>query len=651
MRAARNGEFSSVDLARIDRRAPDGVRARSFSERTMDSEPHFAQLASILFRRRRLIFAVAIAGGMLVGVAGLLIPPKYTATAQLIVESQQADFVRGLAAAIRTTDESAIDTQVTMLSSRVHLQRVLDSLSRESEILAIPEARTEPAAIAGNPAGDKPATSIGGEGAAASSANPTDKLSVEELGHRLKVWLAAPFIQTNPSGRELDELERRLKVMQERRSRVISVTFTATDPERAATIANRVVELHINHQTDEKRVQARQELSRIEKRAAELKADIERTGEAMQKSLEQRLASGPGGSEGDLRLRELEQDAAAIGQSYARLLQRQIEVRDQQENIPSDATILSLATPPDRPSSPNPILFVFPALIVSAIFGSLLAVVREQLDRGLRSEREVTDALDIPCIGLVPQLRRSGLARPDHCLLSQPYAPYTEAIRSAAAALQLAAVQRAPVTVLISSSVPGEGKTTMARSLAVYAAHLGRRVILVDFDFRHPSLLRRQHSKSATLASDLQNRAPAELVHHLPDLNFDYFAMPCLSNDPLALFTDKHVQSFMRQLRDSYDCVLIDSPPLLGITEARLLASFADKCLFVIKWGSTKREVVQNALSLLRNPLRAERTGAVQVSAVLTQVNLTKHAGYHYGDAAEAFTNYGKYYLKGSVRT
>jgi succinoglycan biosynthesis transport protein ExoP len=640
MRAMRNSEFSSVELARIDRSAPNIMRARRSSEQTMERELHFAQLVGMLRRRSRLIVTVAAIGGVLAGAVGLLIPPRYTATAQLIVESQQVDFVGGLSAVARATDESAIDTQVTMLSSREHLQRVLDSLSREPEFQTTPEAGIEPDVIADNPVDFKPLTSIGGEGSAALSRSPGDKLSVGELGRRLKVWLGGPFITRNASARELDEVERGLKVMQERRSRVISVSFTATSPERAAAIANRVVELHVAHQNDEKRSQASQELIRIQARTAELKTESERTGEAMQKSLEQRLAPGPGSREGELRLRELEQEAAVNGQTYASLLQRQIDIRHQQENIPPDAIILSLATPPDRPSSPNPILFIFPALIVSSICGGLLAVVRERLDRGLRSERDVSDALGIPCIGLVPKLRRADLAQPDHSLLSKPFAPYTEAMRSVAATLQLSATPLFPMTVLISSSVPGEGKTTTAISLSVYAAHLGKRVLLVDFDFRHPSILRRLYGEPDKVGPDVQDRPPEQIVHHLGDLNLDYLPLPCSSDDPLAWFTGRHVKTLMRQLRDSYDCVFIDGPPLMGITEARLLAPFADKCLFVIKWGSTRREVAQNALDLLSNPLRPEKGCAVQVSALLTQVNLKEHAGYRYGDVAETYTKY-----------
>jgi succinoglycan biosynthesis transport protein ExoP len=645
MRAARSNEFSSVCAARVDRPKfmPNVVRAHSLSEPTMDRDLHFVQLASILRRRSRLILTVAAVGSILAAAVGLLISPKYTATAQIVVEPQQVDFVDGLAAGTRATDESAIDTQVTMLSSRDHLRRVIEDLSPGREFRAALKAETEPDPMASRPAGDMPSQPTGGEGLAASSASPAGLSNVGELVRRLGVWFGAPFTSRNAAARELDELERQLKVIQERRSRVISVSFTATSPERAATVVNRIVELHVGRQTEVRRAQVSQELNRIGERVAEIEAESERTGEAMQTMLEQRLAAGLGAGKGASRLRELEREVAGNGQTYTGLLRRQMEIREQQANIAPDARVLSLATPPDRPSSPNPILFVFPALIVFSIGGSLLAVVRERLDRGLRCERDVVDALGIPCIGLVPQLPRSDLARPYHCVLNKPFTAYSEAIRSAVATLQLAARQHAPVTVLISSSVPGEGKTTLAASIAVYAAHLGRRVLLVDFDFRHPSDLRQLHGKTDRSVEDLRDHPPTELIHRLRDLNLDYLPMPRSSVDPLALFAGGHVQILMRQLRESYDCVIIDSPPLLGITEARLLAPFADKCLFVIKWDSTKREVAQKALNLLGHPLQTEKGCALEISAVVTQVNLKKHAAYHYGDAAETVAKYSKY--------
>ena len=203
MRAARNSEFASVGLARIDLPTTNVIRARGFNEQAMDGEPHFTQLANILRRRSKLILTVMAVGGMLAGAGGLLIPPRYTATAQLIVEPQQAEFLDGLAATTRATDASTIDTQITMLSSRNHLQRVLDSLSREQDFRALPQAEAEPDAFDGKPPDSTRPISVGVEGFAALSASPDDKLSVGELGRRLKVWFEALFITGNAAARDL----------------------------------------------------------------------------------------------------------------------------------------------------------------------------------------------------------------------------------------------------------------------------------------------------------------------------------------------------------------------------------------------------------------------------------------------------------------
>jgi Mrp family chromosome partitioning ATPase len=104
------------------------------------------------------------------------------------------------------------------------------------------------------------------------------------------------------------------------------------------------------------------------------------------------------------------------------------------------------------------------------------------------------------------------------------------------------------------------------------------------------------------------------------------------------------MQILIRQLRESYDFVVIDSPPVLGVSEARLLAPIADEVLFVVKWNTTRREIAKNALRLLRNSSFDDDTNIAGISAVVTQVDLKKHARYLYGDAIEAFVKYKKYY-------
>jgi polysaccharide biosynthesis transport protein len=593
--AAASGRTSHADL--LQPTEYDVRYTQRAGEPTMAPEIHFQQFVGILRRRARLILMVAACGTMLAGVAGLLIPTDYTAKAQIVVEPQQANLLVGRAAVAPPPDQSAIDTQVTMLTSRDHLQRVLDSLSEGSA--------------------DPMATEVG----------------------------ALSF----------DDLERRLKVKQERASRVIGVSFTSTNPEWAAAVANRVVQLYAEGQSAQRREYATGELARLDKRIAELKTEMERAGTAMPKPIQKLSgtvqATGSEGREAEARLRDLARETATTGQLYDSLLRRQKEIRDQQETIAPDVRIVSLASPPRRPSSPNPILFILPALIVSSICGGFLAVILERLDRGLRSERDINDALGIPCIGLVPRLPRMRRTRPHKYLLTKPSAAYTEAIRSVAAALHLATPNDAPATVLISSSVPREGKTTLAVSLAVYVAFLQRRVLLVDLDFRNPSILRELGSKAerGILDLHLHNRPLAEVVQHMPDLGLDYLPICRCPDDPLALFASGQMPRLLHQLREGYDCVIIDGPPLLGVAEARLLASMVDKVLFVVKWGSTRREVAQNALDLLRKPGRFDENRVKLPSALVAQVDLKKHARYRYGDVGESFVKYRKYFSR-SIR-
>jgi len=613
---------------------------RCIDEWSADREPHLMEMARILNRRRRLIITIAAFSVMLAGVAGLLVSPKYTATAQIVVESEQPGPLGSREEAPRPTDQSAIDTHVTMLASRDHLRRVLESLATSD--------RATPGAAA--PDSLPRSETADGNGAPAETANPA--LDLGELARRVKVWLAAITNSGPAASHALDDLNRGLKVLQERTSRVISVSFTAKTPERAAAVANAVVQQYVSDQAAKERAQANLELAALDDRAAKLKSQLDHATESIQ-SLLRAEPTAAASDQVDARLRALEGEAAASREAYAGILQRQKNIRDQLEIAKPEVRIFSLASPPDRPSSTNPIWFIPPMLIASLIAASLLAVVLERLDQGLHNEHDVTDALGLPCIGLVPQLPRSFARRPSSYLLSNPFTPYTEAIRSAVATLHLAEAHHRPRTVLVSSSVPGEGKTTMAVSLAVYAALLGRRVLLVDFDGRHPSALRVLGQPSQTPPSSQQDHAPEKLIQHIPALKLDYLAVPLGRPDPLAPFIGRQMHEFLRQIAMGYDSVFIDIPPLLGITETRLLAAMVDSVIFVIKWGSTRREMVRNAGELLRRALPSRASAGIQGLALVTQVDLKRHADYHFGDVGEAFVKYRKYYFglgKGAAR-
>jgi succinoglycan biosynthesis transport protein ExoP len=127
------------------------------------------------------------------------------------------------------------------------------------------------------------------------------------------------------------------------------------------------------------------------------------------------------------------------------------------------------------------------------------------------------------------------------------------------------------------------------------------------------------------------------VVQRVPGLQLDYLPACRRPVDPLPLFADERMPRLLRQLRESYDCVVIDSPPLLSVTEARLLAAMVDKVVFVVKWGSTRRDDAQNALNLLRNTGLPGHDRVALAGVVVTQADPKKHARYrYYGDIGDS---------------
>lgn len=581
---------------------------------TMVLEPGFLQVIGILRRRTKPILTLAALGMILAGAAGLLITPKYTATAQVLVRASTPLSPEAV--------QQAVDTQLTMLTSPAHLKRVLDSLRKET---GFGETTSEPEANSASTA----------QAPAVPNTTEAGPLSLKELKRRLDVWIGAlTGHKRDGTGLTFDDLQRRLQVLQDRRSRVIDVSFEWTSPERAAEIVNRTIELYVQNSIEQQRAYSTNEIARLEERISALKGEIDGDNAALQAGRPEPGASRLVGSEAQGAAsdpHELERRAATSAQLYESLIQRQKDIREQDELAAPEASILSLASPPSRPSSPNPILFVLPALIASLICGSLLALALERLDRGLRSEREINDALGLPCIGLVPRIPRRHLSHLSKYLRAKPFSPYARALWSVVATLRMAKPGCAKV-VLISSSIPGEGKTGFARSLATYIGFLGRSVLVVGFDLRKGSRVGKSDDRRS-IDSSLQSRSPVELIRRIPEAGYDYLPMSGHSLDPLT--ATEQMAELIRQLREHYDYVIVDGPSVLGAVEARLLPSIADRLLLVVKWGSTRREVAQNALDLLRKfgGLNEEHGGIAM--AIATQVDLKRHARYRYGDVGE----------------
>jgi succinoglycan biosynthesis transport protein ExoP len=285
------------------------------------------------------------------------------------------------------------------------------------------------------------------------------------------------------------------------------------------------------------------------------------------------------------------------------------------------------------------------------VFGCIVALIRDRMERTLRSESDVRAILDIRCAGMVPRLPRDGSSLNP---LSAPIAVYTEAIRSIMVSLQLSwpRLQTSRV-ILVTSSVPDEGKSTLASSLAYYATRAGARVLLLDLDIGGAATAEDHLDRpNGTLVGLLErDRIPIDTIRTADGTEFDYLPVRRgLAGDPLPLFSPSLVSEFLRRLRSSYDYIIVDSAPVLVVAEARFMAALSDRILFVVRWGKTRRNEARRALELLRHARGADTETTNLISAVITRVDLKKHARRHYSDEAETLARYTSYYIAQRTR-
>lgn len=362
---------------------------------------------------------------------------------------------------------------------------------------------------------------------------------------------------------------------------------------------------------------------------------IEARGREIRQHLEALERSREDMREPEQRLRELERKAAAAARLYESLLQRRTELAAQGAAA-TDTRVVSAASIPEIPSSPAPILFLFPALVAAGIAGGFFSVVVEHLDHRLRSEQDIERELGLTCIGLVPMHSGPRGRAPLANLINRPFDPYTEGIRSVvtAAIMQLS---HEPMVFLVTSSRRGEGKTTLAISFAVYAALLRRRVLLIDLNFQNPGISRAlDGSDDLGIADVLNGRPPGDAIKSVADLGIDYLPLSHKGGYPLAMLSTDRLPNMLDDLKRQYECIVIDSAPLLGTTEARLFASLADKVIFAVKWGGVDQDVARGALHQLRHA--GMDNVAEFVSTVVTQVNMRKHNFCRYGAAVDTAT-------------
>lgn len=345
--------------------------------------------------------------------------------------------------------------------------------------------------------------------------------------------------------------------------------------------------------------------------------------------------------EAEVTLRALESEVRANKQLYETLLARFKETNVQRDELlqQADARIISRATVPGGPYFPKKGVMIFAALVVSLIIGIAISLLTEFLDSGFRSMHQIEALTGLPAIGLLPSvsdLERQG-KRPHEVALEKPNSTFGEAIRTLRTALLLSQVDHPPRTVIVTSSIPGEGKTSTALSLAVTAARSAQKAIVIDCDLRHSTLhTYLDHPNHIGLGDYLAGLASLEDVIEIdPRSGVHFIAGGNRAPNPTDLLGSEDMRGLLRQLSRLYDLVVLDSPPLLAVSDALVLVRHVDKTLFLVRWEKTRRE---SAMIGMKTIIEA---GADLAGVLLTQVDVRKHAQYDYADSGYYY--YGSY--------
>ena len=368
---------------------------------------------------------------------------------------------------------------------------------------------------------------------------------------------------------------------------------------------------------------------------------------ALEQSLDDLKAEAAQLTDSQARLRILEREAEANRALFDVFLSRYNETGQQEDLQSADARVISRATVPSEPSWPNIEAAMGISLVVSILLSLLMVFLIEQVfDRGFRHTEQIENLLNAGTLGVVPMLDEPEETLPGY-VLEKPVSAFAESLRMLHTGLLLTDAKDAPsVSVLVTSSVPEEGKTFIALAWARQVARSGRKVLLVDADLRHGQIGKRlgmsdKRGLLQLLTGHLESTE--EAIQHDEKSGLDVLTAGRTVEVPTDILRSRLMSELIDKLKSSYELIIVDSPPSLLVSDSRTLARLLDKTVLVVRWADTVRKVAANAYKQL---LESE---AQMAGVVLSMAQVNRRGGYGYGyryGYGKLSSKYERYYTR-----
>ena len=361
---------------------------------------------------------------------------------------------------------------------------------------------------------------------------------------------------------------------------------------------------------------------------------------ALESNLTEARAEADEEARARIPLNALERDADASRQQLRAVLERIQQTAQQHALETSEAHEISLALPPRTPSWPRPLPTMAAAVGAGAVLGLMVVWVLTLSDSTLHGGEDVRALVSLTCFALIPELTRRDLRaiKIEDYVIRRPLTAFAEQIRAVRAGLWMGAER--PRVVAVTAACPAEGKSVLALSLARSAALSGEKVLLIDCDLRNPSLGRALRAEEGPGLADLLRGGAGlrEVLHADPSGGMHFIPAGRAGGDTFGLFMGTGMAQLLADARGEYALVVLDSPPVQAITEARVLAMIADAAILCVRWRFTPAAIVRYAVELL------EDAHAHVAGVVLTRVDPRAHVRSGYADAEVYHPRYNAYH-------
>lgn len=405
-----------------------------------------------------------------------------------------------------------------------------------------------------------------------------------------------------------------------RDTQLINLQVQANDPVLAAELANTLPEVfkRVNQARQRERFEATRQEMQAELAAVE--KDIIATQEAITKLADSQSA------EDKAQVSRLQSALKRYEATYNSLLNNLAELRLTEAQATDNVVLATPAQPPKSPVRPRVLFNTLLAAIVGAMLAVGVAFLIEYLDDTIKTPDDVRAVSNLPTLAAVVRLDAE-TSQQRLVALTAPRSPEAEAYRVLRTNLRFSSLDKPLETLVVTSAGPGEGKSTTAANLAIVFAQAGSRVLLIDADLRRPSihkLLQVPNNIGLTTALVQLGNRPEEFVQATALQNLFVLTSGPVPPNPAELLGSARMQDLLAKLHESYDLIVIDSPPVLAVADATILSNQVDGTLLVASAGETRIEMLLRALE------RMDGVGIRPLGVVLNKLTANIGGSYYY---------------------